>query len=56
MDGINIQLRLTGAHQKAFERFKDREVVGEARKNTDALKRLIETTPEWQEIVDERRA
>lgn len=52
MDAMNIQVQIDGKHVEAFERFKDRPEISPARKNTVAIKRLIETTPEWKEVTD----
>lgn len=52
MAKINIQVCLQGAHAEAFEKFKDRPIVGSTRKNTVALMRLIETTPEWEAVTN----
>ena len=53
MDSINLQVKLSGKHAEAFERFKDRPVVGETRKNTVAVQRMIETLPEWDAVTKE---
>jgi hypothetical protein len=51
MDSINLQVKLSGDHKRAFDMVKNRPELRETRKNTETVKRLIEATPEWKTIT-----